>query len=64
MDATPALITSLLAALACVVVVMTATALRARQLGVVAVVDVAWGLGFVVVALVTALVALGADDAD
>ena len=64
MDTATAVIVSLLAGLACVVVVMTATALRARQLGVVAVVDVAWGLGFVVVALVTALVALGADDAD
>ncbi|GHJ60592.1 hypothetical protein NOK12_31100 [Nocardioides sp. OK12] len=64
MDAAPALTTSLLAALACVVVVMTATALRARQLGVVAVVDVAWGLGFVIVAAVTALVGLAADGAD
>ncbi|MGZ4465606.1 MAG: DUF1295 domain-containing protein [Nocardioides sp.] len=44
---------SLLAAAA----VMTATALVARRVGRVAVVDVAWGLGLVAVALVCALVA-------
>ncbi|GAB2632692.1 DUF1295 domain-containing protein [Nocardioides ginkgobilobae] len=48
-------------ALACVVVTMTLTALRARKLGVVAVVDVAWGLGFVVVAAAAAVVAYLAD---
>jgi steroid 5-alpha reductase family enzyme len=47
----------LLVALATVAVVMTATALIARAVGRVAVVDVAWGLGFVAVALVVALVA-------
>jgi len=44
-------------ALLCVVVTMTVTALRARQLGVVAVVDVAWGLGFVLVAVSSTVVA-------
>jgi steroid 5-alpha reductase family enzyme len=43
---------------------MAGAALRARQLGVVAVVDVAWGLGFVVVAVATAVVASGVDGAD
>ncbi|MGZ4498460.1 MAG: DUF1295 domain-containing protein, partial [Nocardioides sp.] len=47
------LVCSLLAAAA----VMTATALVARRVGRVAVVDVAWGLGLVAVALVCALVA-------
>lgn len=41
---------------------MTLAALRARQLGVVAVVDVAWGAGFVLIALVTALVGTLVDD--
>ena len=48
------LLTSLVAvgvALLCVVASMGLAALRARQLDLVAVVDVAWGLGFVVVAL-------------
>ena len=39
-----------------VAIVMTATALLARALGRVAVVDVAWGIGFVVVAAVSAAV--------
>ncbi|WP_328828100.1 DUF1295 domain-containing protein [Nocardioides acrostichi] len=52
----------LLVALVCAAATMTAAALRARQLGVVAVVDVAWGLGFVVVGLVTA--GVGGLDAD
>ncbi|MGV3563800.1 MAG: DUF1295 domain-containing protein [Nocardioides sp.] len=47
-------------ALVCVVVTMTVTALRARQLGVVAVVDVAWGLGFVLVAVSSTVVAYAA----
>jgi steroid 5-alpha reductase family enzyme len=47
----------LLVALATVAVVMTAAALVARAVGRVAVVDVAWGLGFVAVAAVVALVA-------
>jgi steroid 5-alpha reductase family enzyme len=49
-------------ALVCVVVTMTVTALRARQLGVVAVVDVAWGLGFVVVAVSSTVVAYAAGS--
>lgn len=44
------------AALLAAAAVMTLAALRARQLGRVAVVDVAWGLGFVVVAAVSAAV--------
>jgi len=59
-----ALVVVLLVALLCVVVTMAAAALRARQLGVVAVVDVAWGLGFVLVAVVTAAVGSAADGAD
>ncbi|WP_370250211.1 DUF1295 domain-containing protein [Nocardioides sp.] len=47
-----------------VLVSMGATALRARQLDKVAVIDVAWGAGFVLVALVTALVAQATDDGD
>ena len=43
-------------ALAAVVVLMVATTLWARAVGRVSVVDVAWGLGFVVVAAVAALV--------
>jgi steroid 5-alpha reductase family enzyme len=43
-------------ALAAVAVLMVATTLWARAAGRVAVVDVAWGLGFVLVALVAALV--------
>ena len=48
----------------CAAVTMTAAALRARQLGVVAVVDVAWGLGFVLVAVVSAAVGSLVDGAD
>ncbi len=47
----------LVSALATVAVVMTVTALIARALGRVAVVDIAWGLGFVAIAAVVALVA-------
>ena len=43
------------ASLGAVVVLMTATALISRRVGRVAVVDVAWGLGFVLVALVSAV---------
>ncbi len=50
-------------AMVCVVATMTLTALRARRLGVVAVVDVAWGLGFVVVAVASSVVAY-ADGTD
>lgn len=54
----------LIASLLAVVLSMGAAAFRAHQLGKVAVVDVAWGLGFVAVALVAAVVGFGADDAD
>jgi steroid 5-alpha reductase family enzyme len=50
-------------ALVCVVVSMTLAALRARQLGVVAVVDVAWGLGFVLVAATAAVLGYATQDA-
>jgi steroid 5-alpha reductase family enzyme len=49
------LLTVLLASFGAVVVLMTATALVSRRVGRVAVVDVTWGLGFVLVALVSAL---------
>ena len=51
--------TVLLVALATVAVVMTVTALIARAVGRVAVVDIAWGLGFVAVA--AAVAAVGDD---
>ena len=55
---------SLLLALGCVVASMTLAALRARQLGVVAVVDVAWGLGFVLVAAATTLLGAALGTAE
>ncbi len=48
------LLTVLAASLGAVVVLMTVTALVSRRVGRVAVVDVTWGLGFVLVALVSA----------
>jgi steroid 5-alpha reductase family enzyme len=50
------LLTVLVASLVAVVVLMTVTALVSRRVGRVSVVDVTWGLGFVLVALVSALV--------
>lgn len=50
------LILVLVAGLVSVALGMTVTAVRARQLGKVAVVDVTWGAGFVLVAVVSALV--------
>ncbi len=44
-----------------VAAVMALTAVRGKQLGVVAVVDVAWGSGFVAVALVSAMLGSAAD---
>jgi steroid 5-alpha reductase family enzyme len=58
---TPAVI-SLLSGLAAVAVVMSAAALRSRQLDKAAVVDVAWGAGFVAVALATAVVGTVLDE--
>jgi len=49
-------LTVLLASLVMVAVLMTGTALVARRMGRVVVVDLVWGLGFVLVALVCALV--------
>ena len=49
-------LTVLAVGLATAAVVMTVTAAIARRLGRVAVVDVAWGLGFVAIAVTTALV--------
>ncbi|MCL8024070.1 DUF1295 domain-containing protein [Nocardioides bruguierae] len=57
------LILALLTSLVTVAVSMTAAALRAAQLGVVAVVDVAWGAGFVAVALVSGVIGLLVSDA-
>jgi len=54
----------LVAGLLAVVAGMTAAAVRARQLDKVAVVDIAWGGGFVLVALVTALVATAIDEGE
>lgn len=64
MDTFPAIVVVLLATLGAVALSMGAAAVRARQLDKVAVVDIAWGLGFVAVALVAALVGFGAEDAD
>lgn len=50
--------------LAAVVVAMTLTAVVARRVGRVAVVDVTWGLGFVLVAVVSVGVALGLGRGD
>ena len=49
-------------ALLTVVAGMTAAAVRARQLDKAAVVDVAWGAGFVLVALTTAVLGLALDE--
>lgn len=49
------LLTVLTASLVAVVVLMTVTALVSRRVGRVAVVDVTWGLGFVLIALVSAI---------
>lgn len=59
-----ALILSIAAASGAAAVGMALAALRARQLGKVAVVDVAWGAGFVLIALVTALVGTALDEGD
>lgn len=53
---------SLLAGLLAVAAGMTVAGIRARQLDKAAVVDVAWGAGFVLVALVTAVVATVLDE--
>jgi steroid 5-alpha reductase family enzyme len=53
---------SLLAGLLAVAAGMTIAGIRARQLDKAAVVDVAWGAGFVLVALVTAVVATVLDE--
>ena len=58
------LVLSLAAGLLAATLVMTITALVAARLGRVSVVDVAWGLAFVLVALVSALVGILADDGD
>ena len=64
MDTLPAIVVVLIASLAAVALSMGAAAVRAHQLNKVAVVDIAWGLGFVAVALVSALVGFAAEDAD
>ncbi len=55
---------ALAVALVTVVVAMTATAVRIRQLDKAAVVDVAWGSGFVLVAVVTAVLGTALDEGD
>ena len=52
------------ASLLTVVTGMAVTAVRAKQLGKAAVVDVTWGAGFVLVALVTAVVATLSDEGE
>ena len=52
------------ASLLTVVVAMGATAVRIRQLDKAAVVDVTWGAGFVLVAVVTAVVATAIDEGE
>ena len=52
------------ASLLTVVTGMAVTAVRAKQLGKAAVVDVTWGVGFVLVALVTAVVATPSDEGE
>lgn len=66
MSTFPLIVLVLALGAATVVAVMALTAIRGQQLGVVAVVDVAWGSGFVVVALVSAVVGqlLGPDSGD
>lgn len=59
-----ALLVALGAGLAGVALVMVVTALIARRLNRVAVVDVAWGLGFVAVALVAVAVGALVDEGD
>ncbi|WZH51449.1 MAG: DUF1295 domain-containing protein [Nocardioides alkalitolerans] len=56
-----ALVAALVAAAVMVAVLMTATALVARRVGRLAVVDVVWGAGFVLVAVVAAVVATLVD---
>lgn len=55
---------SLLAGAAVVLLVMTAAVARARQIGRVAVVDLGWAVGFVTIAVVTALLATALDAGD
>lgn len=57
----PDLALASLAALLTAAAVMTLAALRARQLGRVAVVDVAWGMGFVAVAVVMTAVGIATE---
>lgn len=57
-------VVSVAAALGAAAAGMTLAAVRAKQLGKVAVVDVAWGAGFVLIAVVTALVGTALGDGD
>ncbi len=61
MSALPLSLTILVVGALAVAAVMALTAVRGKQLGVIAVVDVAWGSGFVVVALVSAMLGAAAD---
>lgn len=64
MTGVPTLVAVLLAGAVTVAVIMTVTALVAKRVGRLAVVDVVWGAGFVVVAVVGALVATVVDGGD
>ncbi|MEO9324046.1 DUF1295 domain-containing protein [Nocardioides sp. C4-1] len=64
MDTLPLVLLALGVSLATVVVGMTVTAIRIEQLDKAAVVDVTWGAGFVLVALVTAGVALASSEGE
>ncbi|WP_418057330.1 DUF1295 domain-containing protein [Pimelobacter simplex] len=64
MSTTAAVLTSLATAVATAALLMTATALVARRQGRVVVVDIAWGLGFVLIALACAVVAVASGSGD
>lgn len=64
MDTAPLVLLALGAALLTVVAGMTVTAIRINQLDKAAVVDVTWGAGFVLVAIVSAIVATAVDEGD
>ena len=64
METFPLVLTTLAAGLVAITALMAGTALWGKRLGVVAVVDVAWGSGFVVVAVVSTLVATAVGGPD
>lgn len=64
MDTAPLVLLALGLSLATVVAGMTVTAIRIKQLDKAAVVDVTWGAGFVLVAVVGAVVATAVDEGE